>query len=49
MTNKELFNFVKNKRGSISRDNCNRIINRSIQTITVPQMSRIGADVIVEI
>ena len=43
MTNKELFNFIKNKRGSISRDNCNRIINRSIQTITVPQMSRVGA------
>lgn len=43
MTNKELFNFVKNKRGSISRDNCNRIINRSIQTIEIPSVSSIGA------
>ena len=43
MTDKELFNFVKNKRGSISRDNCNRIINRSIQTIEIPSVSRIGA------
>ena len=43
MTNKELFNFVKNKRGSISRDNCNRIINRSIQNISIPAMSRVGA------
>lgn len=43
MTNKELFNFVKNRRGSIARGDCNKIINRSIQTITIPQMSRIGA------
>ena len=43
MTNKELFNFVKNKRGSISRDNCNRIIDRSIQTIEIPSVSSIGA------
>jgi hypothetical protein len=43
MTNKELFNFVKNKRGSVSRDNCNRIINRSIQNISIPAMSRVGA------
>ena len=43
MTNKELFNFIKNKRGSISRDNCNRIINRSIQNISIPAMSRVGA------
>ena len=43
MTNKELFNFVKNKRGSISRDNCNRIIDRSIQTIEIPSVSSIGS------
>ena len=43
MTNKELFNFVKNKRGSISRDSCNRIIDRSIQNISIPAMSRVGA------
>ena len=43
MTNKELFNFVKERQGNVARDNCNRIINRSIQTITVPQMSRVGA------
>ena len=41
MTNKELFNFVKNKRGSISRDNCNRIIDGSIQTLEIPSVSSI--------
>ena len=41
MTNKEFFNFVKNKRGSISRDNCNRIIDGSIQTLEIPSVSSI--------
>ena len=41
MTNKELFNFIKNKRGSISRDNCNRIIDGSIQTLEIPSVSSI--------
>lgn len=43
MTNKELFNFVKQKQGSLARDNLNRIINRSVQTIVIPPMSRVGA------
>lgn len=43
MTNTEMYYLLKVKKGLVASDTYKRIINRSIQTITIPQMSRIGA------